>query len=146
MVNWSAYPGDPDPGPEPHPKSIEVGELLEAADVDQDLIDKVVAIIDELGRAADADCPRCESRGIEEQIQFDRLARFNPGMRIDAENLVRRSRKPTEIRWLFNDMLKNLREVRDRTRKGDLTAIEEFYILYAIDDAKPASWSSEEGQ
>lgn len=52
-------------GGDPSPESEKVYELLENAECDQDLIDKVCDIVDGLAAKAYADCPQCERRADE---------------------------------------------------------------------------------
>ena len=66
---WSYPPGcsgPPEP-PDPHPKSDEMFELLDAAGVSQDVIVKACAIVDELAGELEAECPSCLQRMADEE-------------------------------------------------------------------------------
>jgi len=75
---WS-YPagcsGPPDDGGEPHPKSEEAWSLLEAAGVEESVIEQVCKIIDDLAIEAARECPYCveaQAKAVfEAELQFD---------------------------------------------------------------------------
>jgi hypothetical protein len=37
-------------------------------------------------------------------------------------------------KYVVTEMIKNLKELRDRTAKGDITALDEFFGLYIFSD------------
>ena len=63
---WSYPPGcfgvPDDEVPDPPAESIRTAELLEAAGVEQDVIDAVCRIVDQLAAERDAECPQCLER------------------------------------------------------------------------------------
>lgn len=77
IFGWDYPPGcsGPPEQPDPHPKSEEMQELLEAENVSQETIDKACQIVEELALAAERECPVCLDRWAKEQQesveQFD---------------------------------------------------------------------------
>jgi hypothetical protein len=73
IFGWSYPPGcsgpPADDEPPISPQSEEVCLLLEEAECEQELIDKVVKIVDDLAFLA-ANCPECEKRSAEAEIKF----------------------------------------------------------------------------
>lgn len=39
-------------------------------------------------------------------------------------------------RFALNELHDNLRELRDRTKAGDMTALDEFFAIYVFDDER----------
>lgn len=74
---WSYPPGcsGPPEGPEPHPDSERVAEILDAAGVDQGVIDQVCAIVDALGAQTLRDCPQCLEAHERQLVQTETVAR-----------------------------------------------------------------------
>ena len=54
-------------------------------------------------------------------------------MKINIENCVRYADEITRI-WLLDELVRNLRELRDRTDADDATAISEFFDVFVFDD------------
>lgn len=73
IFGWSYPPGcsglPEDNMPDPHPKSVEMYSLLEAAGVDQSVIDKACQIVDDLAAEIGIECPRCVERAVEEMLR-----------------------------------------------------------------------------
>lgn len=61
LFGWSYPPGcsGPPEDQEPHPKSEEAQLIMENAGVDQEVINKIIKIIDDLAVEATRECPRC---------------------------------------------------------------------------------------
>jgi len=74
---WSYPPvcSGPPEGPEPHPDSERVAEILEAAGVDQGVIDQVCAIVDALAAQALRECPQCLEAHERHLVQTETVAR-----------------------------------------------------------------------
>lgn len=82
LFGWSYPPGCSGPPEEPdiHPKELEAMEIMEAAGVDEAVIERVCGIISELAIAADRECPQClkawamaEQKAIEQLESMKRL-------------------------------------------------------------------------
>lgn len=72
IFGWSYPPGCSGP-PEDPPQSVlaeEVWVLLEDAHVDQATIERIDAAIYELEAKAEAPCPVCERKAIEDEMRF----------------------------------------------------------------------------
>lgn len=65
-INLGAYPGDPPEPPDPPQESLDMCEMLEAAGVDQETIDKACKIVESLcadvANYKNRECPQCEAR------------------------------------------------------------------------------------
>ncbi len=74
IFGWSYPPGCSGPPEEPdmHPKSEEAWGILEEAGVDESVIEKVIAIIDELAIEADRECDQCLKRWADETSDHDK--------------------------------------------------------------------------
>lgn len=55
--------GPDDNMPEPGPVSEKIQAILEATDIDDSIIEKVIKMVDQLEYQANADCPRCVAEG-----------------------------------------------------------------------------------
>lgn len=61
-------------------------------------------------------------------------------MRVDIQNMLRQigesaSRK-YGYQYMLSEFAKNLRELRDRTERGDMAALDEFFKIYVFSDMK----------
>lgn len=73
----SSYPpgcSGPPEGPEPSPQSQDVWNILEAASVDESIIERVTKIVDELAEQAAADCSACQKRANEAEAEAEKVA------------------------------------------------------------------------
>lgn len=55
-------------------------------------------------------------------------------MKVNIENCVRHSNANLITKHTLIEMIENLKELRDRTIKNDLSALDEFFALYVFDD------------
>lgn len=55
-------------------------------------------------------------------------------MRVNIENAVRHSQAKGGHAFLLAELVRHLKELRDRTDRGDMTAVTEFFELYRFDD------------
>ena len=77
IFGWSYPPGcsGPPEEHEPHPKSEEAWEMMEAAGVDESVIDKVCSLIDELAIKAEQECPQClAAYAKQEEIELSKFS------------------------------------------------------------------------
>jgi len=77
IFGWSYPPGCsgvPDDEADISPQSEEISGILEDADVEQEIIDRVVKIVDILADKA-ANCPVCEKRSAEAEEKYYREIR-----------------------------------------------------------------------
>lgn len=69
-------------------------------------------------------------------------------MRVDIENMLRQIGESASKRYGYQYMLseftKNLRELRDRTERGDMAALDEFFKIYVFSDLKDYARSTQE--
>ena len=54
-------------------------------------------------------------------------------MRMNIENAAR-SRDRKIVQFALDNVVNNLKELRDRTAKGDLTSLDEFFEIFVFDD------------
>ena len=54
-------------------------------------------------------------------------------MKVNIENLVRQSGADPASKYVLTEFIGNLKELRDRTRSGDMTALADFFDLYVFD-------------
>lgn len=59
-------------------------------------------------------------------------------MRINIENAARCAFTAKQAKWVLGELVKNLKELRDRTQNGDLSALDEFFDLYRFNDNERA--------
>ena len=74
VFGWS-YPAGCSGPPEyddPHPKSIELYDLLEAAGCTQEVIDKACHMVEEIAASAERECPYCAKRQDEEAMKAEK--------------------------------------------------------------------------
>ncbi len=69
-------------------------------------------------------------------------------MRVDIENMLRQigesaSRK-FGYQYMLSEFSKNLRELRDRTERGDMAALDEFFKIYVFSDLKDYARAAQE--
>ncbi|HPW22297.1 MAG TPA: hypothetical protein PLE61_15965 [Vicinamibacterales bacterium] len=53
-------------------------------------------------------------------------------MKINVENMLRHASQK-ERDWLIGELVRCLKEVRDRARAGDTAAVDEFFALFIFD-------------
>ena len=54
-------------------------------------------------------------------------------MRINIENCARVGNR-SEKAWCLDELVRNLKELRDRTDAGDMAALDEFFGVFVFDD------------
>lgn len=54
-------------------------------------------------------------------------------MRVNIENCAATGSKSDKA-WLCEELVRNLKELRDRTRSGDMAALDEFFGLFVFND------------
>ena len=59
-------------------------------------------------------------------------------MRVNAENCVKTADNKTKA-WLAEELVKNLRELKDRTDTGDADALPEFFKLFCFESKARAA-------
>jgi hypothetical protein len=52
-------------------------------------------------------------------------------MRVNIENAARGS--CTTTRWALEELVRNLKELRERTRAGDMASLDEFFNIFVFD-------------
>ena len=57
-------------------------------------------------------------------------------MRVNIENAIGLNRK-RELKWVLEELVRNLKELKERTDKGDMTAITEFFDIFVFNEEKP---------
>jgi len=61
-------------------------------------------------------------------------------MRINIENCVRNCGANGIYKGSLTELVENLKELRQRTAAGDMTALDEFFRVYVFDaDSKPSN-------
>ena len=55
-------------------------------------------------------------------------------MKINIENGLRQLCPSEQGKWLAEKLVADLKELRDRTQKGDKAALDEFFTLYCFDE------------
>ena len=61
-----------------------------------------------------------------------------PGLLLRVGEIVAKAAKQNGpgYRYALGELVDNLRELRDRTRAGDMTALDEFFAIYVFDDER----------
>jgi hypothetical protein len=62
-------------------------------------------------------------------------------MKVNIENAAATGSPKTKA-WLLDELVKNLKELRDRTEAGDMSAIDEFFDLFKFNDSEKAGGSA----
>jgi len=55
-------------------------------------------------------------------------------MKINIENGLRQLCPSGQGKWLAEKLVSDLKELRDRTQKGDMAVLDEFFTLYCFDE------------
>jgi len=55
-------------------------------------------------------------------------------MRINIENAIRHTEMPKEGRFVMEELIKHMKQFRDRALEGDPVVLAEFFNLYRFDD------------
>lgn len=55
------------------------------------------------------------------------------GMRVNIENLSQRG-CARDKEWCYDELVRHLKELRDRTDAGDMAALDEFFGVFVFDD------------
>lgn len=54
-------------------------------------------------------------------------------MRVNIENIAKIGSSRDKA-WALNELVRNLKELRDRTNAGDMAALDEFFALFVFND------------
>lgn len=57
-------------------------------------------------------------------------------MKLNIENAICLNRK-RELKWVLEELVRNLKELKERIDKGDMTAITEFFDIFVFNEEKP---------
>lgn len=57
-------------------------------------------------------------------------------MQLNIENAIGFGKKG-ELKWVLEELVRNLKELKKRTDKGDMTAIDEFFDIFVFNEEKP---------
>lgn len=57
-------------------------------------------------------------------------------MQLNIENAIGFGKKG-ELKWVLEELVRNLKELKKRTDKGDMTAITEFFDIFVFNEEKP---------
>ena len=57
-------------------------------------------------------------------------------MKLNIENAICLNRK-RELKWVLEELVRNLKELKERIDKGDMTAIDEFFDIFVFNEEKP---------
>lgn len=55
-------------------------------------------------------------------------------MRVNIENCARVGHR-SEKAWCLDELVRNLKELRDRTDAGDMKALDEFFAVFVFNDS-----------
>jgi hypothetical protein len=55
-------------------------------------------------------------------------------MKVNIENAARGDSRTQK--WVLDELVSNLKELRDRTDAGDMAALREFFDLFRFDDSQ----------
>ena len=56
-------------------------------------------------------------------------------MRLNIENAISCGKKG-ELKWVLEELVRNLKELKKRTDKGDMAAIDEFFDIFVFNEEK----------
>lgn len=65
-------------------------------------------------------------------------------MRVNIENCAKTGGNKDKA-WLLDELVRNLKEVRDRTSVGDMAALDEFFALFVFNDNQKCDVSPKGG-
>ena len=57
-------------------------------------------------------------------------------MQLNIENAISFGKKG-ELKWVLEELVRNLKELKKRTDKGDMAAIDEFFDIFVFNEEKP---------
>ena len=56
-------------------------------------------------------------------------------MRLNIENAISFGKKG-ELKWVLEELVRNLKELKKRTDKGDMAALDEFFDIFVFNEEK----------
>ncbi|MFC2303715.1 MAG: hypothetical protein ACFNT5_00790 [Cardiobacterium hominis] len=56
-------------------------------------------------------------------------------MQLNIENAISFGKKG-ELKWVLEELVRNLKELKKRTDKGDMAAIDEFFDIFVFNEEK----------
>ena len=56
-------------------------------------------------------------------------------MRLNIENAISFGKKG-DLKWVLEELVRNLKELKERTDKGDMAAIDEFFDIFVFNEEK----------
>lgn len=56
-------------------------------------------------------------------------------MKLNIENAIVFGKKG-ELQWVLEELVRNLKELKERTDKGDMAAIDEFFDIFVFNEEK----------
>ncbi len=56
-------------------------------------------------------------------------------MQLNIENAIGFGKKG-ELKWVLEELVRNLKELKKRTDKGDMAAIDEFFDIFVFNEEK----------
>ena len=56
-------------------------------------------------------------------------------MKLNIENAIVFG-KQRELQWVLEELVRNLKELKERTDKGDMAAIDEFFDIFVFNEEK----------
>ncbi len=60
-------------------------------------------------------------------------------MRVNIENCANNG-DPASHAWALGELVRNLKELRDRTQAGDMSVLREFFDLFRFNDSDTLDW------
>jgi len=57
-------------------------------------------------------------------------------MKLNIENAIVFGNK-RELQWVLEELVRNLKELKERTDKGDMAAIDEFFDIFVFNEKRP---------
>ena len=57
-------------------------------------------------------------------------------MKLNIENAIVFGKK-RELQWVLEELVRNLKELKERTDKGDMAAIDEYFDIFVFNEKRP---------